>query len=288
MSVVFGSTMSQMLWLINWMQLVCYLPLMTPYFPDHVKVMFSWLSFANMDIDIFTKAFKTLAKVNTENSDPFNQRFEDNDVSTMLFFDNSASILFSVLLSILGLIWLVLTYLIVWITRIKIWIRLKISSYFFSNTLLFLIQGYLELLFGWTLNVMSFQASTLTEITSYFWSILWLIVWVFVMWITSAIIYDKRKILYEEDQPYIKRMGSLFVELKNDRWYQTQFYPIFLARRMFFIWLIIFWTEYSEVQMNMFILTSLLVSFKNNYSRFGYIKFIENRLRNKVLIFWIQ
>ena len=86
LSVVLGSAMSLMLWLINWMQIVSYLPLMTSYFPEHVKIMFSFLSFANMNIDIFTEAFKKLTFVDTENLNPFNQRFEDNDISTMLFF----------------------------------------------------------------------------------------------------------------------------------------------------------------------------------------------------------
>ena len=128
-----------------------------------------------------------------------------------------------------------------------------------------MVQGYLELLFGWTLNLLSFQTSTISEITSYIFSIIWLVTWVFVMWVVSAILYDKRKILFDEYQPYIKRMGGLFLELRNDKWYQTQFYPIFLARRMFFILLIIFASSYSQVQMNLFILTTLLVSFIAKY-----------------------
>ena len=259
MSLVLGSSMSKMLCLINWMQLVWYLPLMTSYFPEHVKVMYSYLAFSNMDIDIFTEAFKRLTYVSTENLSAFNQRFEDNNVSSVLFFDNSASILFSLLLTIWSLVLLVFFYFVVCNIKLKTYIKNTISSYFFNNSLLFVIQGFLELLFGCTLNVISFESSTVTEIISYMFSVLWLIGLIFVMWITSAILYDKRKVLNSEDQLYIKRIGNLFTELRNNQWYQIQFYPIFLARRLFFIWLIIFCSRYSEIQMNMFILSTLLV-----------------------------
>ena len=283
MSILLGSSMSKMLCLINWMQLVWYLPLMTSYFPEHVKVMYSYLAFSNMDIDIFTEAFKKLTYVSTENVVAFNQRFEDNNVSSVLFFDNSASILFSLLLTIWSLILLVFIYFIACFPLLKLWAKNTISSYFFNNTLLFIIQGFLELLFGWTLNAISFEASTITEVSSYLFSVIWLMILIFVMWIISAILYDKRKVLNEEDKPYIKRIGNLFTELRNDRWYQIQFYPIFLARRLFFILLIIFWSSYSEIQMNMFILSTLLVRLIVNNFRCGSIASTESHIKTQAL-----
>ena len=86
LSLILGSKMSMMLWVINWMQLVWYLPLMTSYFPKHVKIMYSLLSFANMDIQIFSDAFKRLTYIASDEMYPFNQRFENNDISSMLFF----------------------------------------------------------------------------------------------------------------------------------------------------------------------------------------------------------
>ena len=115
--------------------------------------------------------------------------------SQYYFFDNSASILFSLLLTIWSLILLVFFYFVVCSIKLKTYIKNTISSYFFNNSLLFVIQGFLELLFGCTLNVISFESSTVTEIISYMFSVLWLIGLIFVMWIASAILYDKRKYL---------------------------------------------------------------------------------------------
>ena len=112
LSLILGSKMSMMLWVINWMQLVWYLPLMTSYFPKHVKIMYSLLSFANMDIQIFSDAFKRLTYIASDEMYPFNQRFENNDISSMLFFDNSASILFSMLLTVWSLMLAITLYLI--------------------------------------------------------------------------------------------------------------------------------------------------------------------------------
>ena len=123
LSLILGSKMSMMLWVINWMQLVWYLPLMTSYFPKHVKIMYSLLSFANMDIQIFSDAFKRLTYIASDEMYPFNQRFENNDISSMLFFDNSASILFSMLLTVWSLMLAITLYLISCFPKCKKWLK---------------------------------------------------------------------------------------------------------------------------------------------------------------------
>lgn len=46
--VVIGGGSLEMIWgLINTLQLVAYLPLMTPFFPEHVRLMFFLMGFTN-------------------------------------------------------------------------------------------------------------------------------------------------------------------------------------------------------------------------------------------------
>lgn len=46
--IIIGGGSLEMIWaLINTLQLIAYLPLMTPFFPEHVRVMFFLLQFTN-------------------------------------------------------------------------------------------------------------------------------------------------------------------------------------------------------------------------------------------------
>ena len=56
--VLIGGGSLEMIWaLINTLQLISYLPLMTTYFPEPVKVMFQVLKFSNMNFEFLSDAF---------------------------------------------------------------------------------------------------------------------------------------------------------------------------------------------------------------------------------------
>lgn len=75
-------------------------------------------------------------------------------------------------------------------------------------------------------------------------------------------LYDKRKLLFNEDEIYMKRIGSIYEELKEDKpWYVVQFYPIFMARRFTFALLLIVIESENQIQLNAFIFGTALVSF---------------------------
>ena len=52
--IIFGGGSFETFWaLLNSMQIISYLPLMTPYFPQHVRIMFQVLKFSNLNFDFF-------------------------------------------------------------------------------------------------------------------------------------------------------------------------------------------------------------------------------------------
>lgn len=56
--VIGGGSIEMMFALINAMQLISYLPLMTPFFPQHVRIMFIVFKFANMNFEFLSAVFK--------------------------------------------------------------------------------------------------------------------------------------------------------------------------------------------------------------------------------------
>lgn len=78
-----------MIWsLINTLQLITYLPLMTPYYPAHVKVMFEVLAFVNMDIQFISNMFASLVNIKGLNTPSYNSRFLNNGIDSPLFLSN--------------------------------------------------------------------------------------------------------------------------------------------------------------------------------------------------------
>ena len=121
-------------------------------------------------------------------------------------------------------------------------------------------EGYLEITFGWILNVYSTRIGNSLEITSFLTSMIFGLFWIVYPFIAFALIYDNRKSLTENEE-YIRKYGTLFKHLKVDwKWYQLQFYPIFLVRRLVFVILLISLEGYPEIQCNVFIVSSLGVS----------------------------
>ena len=99
--VVIGGGSMEMVWaLINTLQLISYLPLMTPYFPEHVRIMFEILQFTNCDFEFLTQFIYSVTNLGNVESDAYNETFEKNGVDTPLFLQNCASLLFSLILSL--------------------------------------------------------------------------------------------------------------------------------------------------------------------------------------------
>jgi len=78
-----------MLWsLINTLQLISYLPLMTQFFPEHVRIMFMILKFANCDFTFLSNIFKSMIHIRITSADEYNELFAKNGISSSLFFVN--------------------------------------------------------------------------------------------------------------------------------------------------------------------------------------------------------
>lgn len=88
----------ELIWsLINTLQIIAYLPLITPFYPEHVKVMFNMLEFANMQIPYMDKLFNYMFNFAHFSTPSFNERFLDNGIGTPLFIANCASLLMSLI-----------------------------------------------------------------------------------------------------------------------------------------------------------------------------------------------
>ena len=57
-SIVAGGSMEMMWTFINAMQLIHFIPMMKLFFPSHARVMFSFVSIANMDNVVMAALFE--------------------------------------------------------------------------------------------------------------------------------------------------------------------------------------------------------------------------------------
>lgn len=79
----------ELIWsLINTLQIITYLPLMTPYYPEHVKVMFNVLGFVNFDISYIASLFNFLSGFGNIGTPSYDARFLNNGINSPLFLEN--------------------------------------------------------------------------------------------------------------------------------------------------------------------------------------------------------
>ena len=259
--IILGGGSMEIFWaLLSSMQLITFLPLMTPYFPGHVRIMFEMLKFSNMNFDFMSNAFTALLPFDFRNIAAYSEVFTENGVGTPLFLKNWASILLSLILYIGLYILSLIISKIVWYEKIRNKFKIIASSFIFNNFLRFMIQGYLMITFGCILNVYSLRFGKTVEMSSFITSSLFLVIFVLYPFMMFALIYDNRKDLITNEN-YVNKYGTLFKHLKNDGcWYTLQFYPIFLVRRLIFVSLLIILEGIPEAQCNIFIFSSLCVS----------------------------
>lgn len=166
--VVFvGGSLEPMWALLNCLQLISYLPLMTSYFPEHVQIMFNLLGFANMDIQIFSDLFIKFLKLDKIDQQAYNRRFQDNQLPTTLFLYTCASLLLSLILTVASFILTLVMYVFMRCEKLNLKLKNILSSYFFRGPVRIFVESFLDLSFGTTLNLMMFKASNSTEIASY-------------------------------------------------------------------------------------------------------------------------
>ena len=196
---------------------------------------------------------------------PNNNYFAKNGVNSSLFLYNCASILLT-----LTLYW-VIFLLAITCSKIPCFSIVKklcsfiINLFLFNFILRFMIEGYLEICFGSILNLYAFKHSSTVEILSLVISFIFAAIYALFPFMAFVLIYDNRKELHEGNETYAKRFGTMYEELTHDKgWEYMQFYPVFLLRRLVYVVLLIALQGYSEVQCNIFIVSSFLVSITNN------------------------
>ena len=87
--IIIGGGSMEMLWaLLNTMQLISYLPIMTPFFPNHVRIMFQILKFTNLNFDFLSKAFKYSIPVDLTPNSNISDVFQSNGIDSSLFLIN--------------------------------------------------------------------------------------------------------------------------------------------------------------------------------------------------------
>ena len=75
-SMAAGSSMEILFALINALQIIHFIPMMTLFFPPHARVMFSFVSVANMDNAMMAYIFSFFVDEAQLQGTPFNERFE--------------------------------------------------------------------------------------------------------------------------------------------------------------------------------------------------------------------
>jgi len=79
----------ELIWsLVNTLQLICFLPLMINYYPEHVSVMFEILDFANLEIEYLADFMRGILHLNEIDAPSYDVRFDDYGIDSSLFLDN--------------------------------------------------------------------------------------------------------------------------------------------------------------------------------------------------------
>ena len=208
-----------------------------------------------------SEIFKRMINISVYSTVQYSSLFSDNGIDSSLILDNWASILLTIILYIWVFIVALILLKLSWCKVVKRICNYIVSLFLFNFVLRFITEGYLELWFGTTLNIFAFNTGSTIEIISLWISWLFAIVIYLFPFMSFILIYDKRKEITEENENYLKRFGTMYENLKNDKgWEYLEFYPLFLFRRFIFVQLLILLEGYSEIQWNIFITSSLMVS----------------------------
>ena len=79
----------ELIWsLINTLQLICFLPLMINYYPEHVATMFEILDFANLEIEYLADFMRGILHLDEIDTPTYDMRFNDYGIDSSLFLDN--------------------------------------------------------------------------------------------------------------------------------------------------------------------------------------------------------
>ena len=87
------------------------------------------------------------------------------------------------------------------------------SSYFFNNFLRFFTGGYLEITFGAILNIAARPIASTAEMISISLSVIFGIPLIILPFMSDALLYDKSKEIKKGNQKYLKRFGTMYVDL---------------------------------------------------------------------------
>ena len=100
--LVVGGGSMEMLWsLLNTMQIISYLPLLTSFFPEHVRIMYLILRFSNLNFDFLSQIFKKMIFYRMESTISFNRILYKNGLDSSLILSNWASILLTLIINII-------------------------------------------------------------------------------------------------------------------------------------------------------------------------------------------
>ena len=97
--LIVGGGSTEMLWaLLNAMQIISYLSLMTDYFPQHVRIMYQILKFTNLNLSFMSDIFMKMMPINISDPVPQNSLFSRNGIDSSLILSNCSSILLTLML----------------------------------------------------------------------------------------------------------------------------------------------------------------------------------------------
>ena len=156
--LVVGGGSMEMIWaLLNTMQIISYLPLMTDYFPEHVRVMYLILKFTNLNFGFMTDIFKKMIFFNVSNPVPHSSLFSKNGFNSSLFILNCGSILLTLILHFFYFILALICLKVSWFRIVKRIAQYTVNLFLFNYILRFMTEGYLEVWFGAILNIYAFE-----------------------------------------------------------------------------------------------------------------------------------
>lgn len=149
-AILLDSSLEKLWGYVNVMQLLHFIPLFNLYFPIHVKILFSYIALFNMEIVLFSDAFKLLFDNEALSSHyVYGERFHDQGVSDGAILMGVADVLFVFLFHLL------LFVVVLLLSRITKWMCCK-KAYRAAKWGMFIalfIESYLSLSLGVMINL---------------------------------------------------------------------------------------------------------------------------------------
>ena len=273
-SFVFEGSAINMWAMLNMLQILHFVPMMTLYYPQVLLTMFSYIGLVNMNNLLLFALFSLMINQSEISSKSgLDYRFDNQSFSSTNIFMNSGDTFAFVMIAFVYIITVTILSLIFKQTqndnpnqKIRKWsfesfkrlLRLMREAIFFNFFIRFGYESFLELGLAVFLNFYQPSVDTVTEKESIgatlVWGLFLIWIWITTLWVS---VFIKPETL--EKQSVKKTIGSIYSGLKLSKFGPRLFQLIFLFRRTVIVVILVFLWNNGLAQLIVFTWSNIVV-----------------------------